>query len=83
MVSLICVRDYSDSPGSCGTRNLVTEMSVAVSLVYTKSGQGEKRKSGESGLANVVFTGDGFSLNLGFINIFCSQTMDSVLFQVS
>ena len=33
-------------------------------------------------LENVVFTGDGFSLNLGFRKILCSQEMDSVLFQV-
>ena len=56
---------------------------IEVSLVYTKSGQGEKRKSGESEGANIVFTGECFSLNLGFRNFFCSQTMDSVLFQVS
>ena len=43
---------------------------VEVSLVYKKSGEGEKRKSGESEYANLVFTGEGFSLNLGF-RIFC------------
>ena len=31
--------------------------------VHTKSGEGEKRKSVESELANFVFTGEGFSLN--------------------
>ena len=30
-----------------------------------------------------MFTGEGFSLNLGFRKFLCSQTMDSVLFQVS
>ena len=30
-----------------------------------------------------MFTGEGFSLNLGFRNSLCSQTMDSILFQVS
>ena len=56
---------------------------VEVCLVYTNSGEGEIRKSGESELANFVFTGEGFSLNLGFRKKLCSQEMDSVLFQVS
>ena len=30
-----------------------------------------------------MFTGEGFSLNLGFRNLLCSHGMDSVLFQVS
>ena len=34
--------------------------------MYTKSGEGEKRKPGESEQASVVFTGKGFRLNLGF-----------------
>ena len=32
---------------------------------------------------NLVNTGEGFSLNLGFRAILCSHEMDSVLFQVS
>ena len=45
-------------------------------LVYINSGEGEIRKSGESELANFVSTGECFSLNLGFRNFLCSQTMD-------
>ena len=51
--------------------------------MYTKSGEGEKKKSGKSKSANFVFTGEGLSLNLGFRKMLCSQEMDSVLFQVS
>ena len=56
---------------------------VEVFLVYTKSDEGEKRKSGESKCANFVFTGEGFSLNFEFGKFFCSQGMDSFIFQVS
>ena len=56
---------------------------IEVSLVHTKSGECEKRNSGDSEYANCVFTGEGFSLNLGFRNVVCSQEMDSVLFRVS
>ena len=42
-----------------------------------------KKKSGEREKANIVFTGEGFSLNLEFRNFLCSQEMDSVLLQVS
>ena len=38
--------------------------------MYTKSGEGEKRKCGESDKANIVLKGEGFSLKLGF-RIFC------------
>ena len=37
----------------------------------------------ESELANFVFTGEGFSLSLGFRIFLCSQEMYSVLFQGS
>ena len=56
---------------------------IEVSLVYTIYGKGEKRKFGKNDYANFMFTESGFSLNLGFRNFLCSQTMDSVLFEVS
>ena len=37
-------------------------LGIEVFLVYTKSGEGEKRKSGESKKANFLFIVEGFSL---------------------
>ena len=55
----------------------ITFLMFNVSLVYTKSGEGEKKKSGEGEEANFVFKGEGFSLNLGFKKFWFRQWIQS------
>ena len=53
---------------------------VEVSLVYTKSGQGEEKKKNMVKASGQILC---FSINFRFRKVLCSQEIDSVLFQVS
>ena len=58
-------------------------LSIEVSPVYTKSGEGNNKKLVKACKQFFLFMGEGFSPNLGFRKFLCSQEVDSVLFQVS